>query len=499
VTLTNYSPVILDSPPEAAGESAPFPMETNIIICGDNIEALPKHVSDESVDLIYIDPPFNSNRKYEVFWGERAERRSFEDRHKSVAAYLDFMEPRVRQLYRCLKPTGSFYYHCDPHAGHYIKVMLDGIFGIEQFQNEIVWKRTSTHNDASRAGRIHDTIFFYTKSDRYTWNHVYQPYDPQYVESYYRYQEPNGRRFMSDNLSGPGKGVPIIFGERGAIPPPRNRMWMYDQKGTDRLLAEDRIYFTRNGVPRLKKYLDESKGMPLQDMWTDIQALRSWHREKLTYPTQKPRALLDRIIRASSNPGDVVLDAFCGCGTTLESSAILHRQWIGIDSSPTACRVMSARLERRLGLTPGREFHLRDMTKTIEELRIMPPFEFENWAVLALEGTPNRVKTGDLGIDGRIYPAHLEKTRDKKGKQPALFDADQYWVPIQVKQKDKVGRPDIDLFETAMRRDKRVRGVFVAFGFGPGAIREIERAEREDGLQVVPLTVSDLLAFERAA
>jgi DNA modification methylase len=472
-------------------------METEVIYCGDNLTTLPKHVSDESIDLIYIDPPFHSNRKYEVFWGEAAERRSFEDRHRSIDAYLDFMEPRIRQLYRCLKRTGSFYYHCDPHAGHYIKVMLDGIFGVDQFQNEIVWERSSAKNDPKRYGRGHDLILFYSKSKVFTWNVQYQAFSEGYVEQNYRYVEAEtGRRYRRDNLTANKPGGDTSYEWHG-MKPYKNRYWAFSREKMDRFFEEGRIEFRRTGMPVYKRYLDEQPGVPLQDVWTDIR-LHSGSKERIGFPTQKPVALLERILKASSNPGDVVLDAFCGCGTTLEAAAVLHRQWIGIDSSPTACRVMSARLEGRLGLRQGRDFELREMPKTLGDLRRMPPFEFENWAVLALEGTPNRVKTGDLGIDGRVYPARTEKGR-ARSKQPALFDPDQYWVPIQVKQKDKVGRPDIDAFETAMRRDRRIRGYFVAFDFTTGALREIERAEREDGLQVVPLTVNDLLAFERAA
>lgn len=197
---------------------------------------------------------------------------------------------------------------------------------------------------------------------------------------------------------------------------------------------------------------------------------------------------------ASSNRGDVVLDAFCGCGTTLEAAAKGKRNWVGIDFSPTACRVMSDRLEKRLGLRPDTDFTVKDMPKTTAELKRMPPFEFENWAVVALGGIPNRVKVGDYGIDGRLYLSDIEK----KSTGVDFFDAMDKWYPIQVKQTDRVGRPDVDNFETAMRRDRRVRGYFIGFDFSRDAMQEIKRANQSDGLDIVPVTVEEILRHELA-
>lgn len=219
-----------------------------------------------------------------------------------------------------------------------------------------------------------------------------------------------------------------------------------------------------------------------------------WSQERLGYPTQKPLALLERVIAASSNEGDAVLDAFCGCGTTLEAAAKLKRNWIGIDFSPTACRVMARRLEDRLGLHEGQDFELRDMPRSVEQLRRMPHFEFENWAVVALGGIPNKVKVGDYGIDGRLYLADVQK--EHRGD---FFETLDRWYPIQVKQMDRVGRPDVDKFETAMRRDKRLKGYFVAFGFSSGAIKEMQRANAHDGLDIVPVTAAEILEHERVA
>ena len=222
---------------------------------------------------------------------------------KNLMAYLAMMAARLLELRHVLKPSGSLYIHCDPTASHYLKILLDAIFGHERFQNEIIWKRTSGHSDARRYGSVHDSILFCTASAdaANTWNQVYQKYDPAYVEQYYRYSDPDGRKWMSDNLSAAGLsggGYDYVWrGIRRTWRCPIETMQSLDEKGV--------IFYTRNGIPRRKRYLDEAKGMPAQDVWTDIEALRSWHRERLRYPTQKPVALLERIISASSNPGDV--------------------------------------------------------------------------------------------------------------------------------------------------------------------------------------------------
>lgn len=488
-------------------------MNENVIYCGDNLEVLDKYFPDHSVDLIYIDPPFNSNRVYELFWGEGQERRQFRDRYgdtpgreAATRAYLDYMEPRIRQLYRVLKPTGSFYYHCDWHASHYIKVMLDGIFGASNFVNEIIWKRQTAHSDVGQgskhAGRLHESIFLYAKGADYTWHQQFQPYDQSYVDAFYRYVEPeSGRRYQLSDITAPG----------GAAPSKGNphyeflgvtRYWRFSKERMQELYEQGRIVQTKPGtVPRQKRYLDEMPGVPLQDMWLDVLPIQAQSKERLGYPTQKPVALLERILRVSSNEGDLVLDAFCGCGTTLEAAATLGRRWIGIDSSPTACRVMAERLTKRLALQEGREFQLIDMPKTAEELRRMPPPEFENWAVLALNGVPNRVKHNDFGIDGRMYVAERTKKRAREavlakgGRQHMLFE--ETWYPIQVKQTDRVGREVADSFVGAMYRDRRTKGYIVAFGFTDGALREIRRLEREQGIEIIPITVDELLEFER--
>jgi len=488
-------------------------LDTRVIYCGDNLDHL-RTLPDHCIDLVYIDPPFNSNRNYEVFWGETKEKRAFDDRHASTQAYIDFMRPRCVELHRTLKPTGSFYYHCDWHASHYVKVMLDQILGENQFQNEIVWKRTFAHSSAKRYGPIHDVIFFYTASDTYTWNKQYQPYDPEYIETFFDHQDADGRRWMRMDLTGDGirhgeSGEPwrninvTAKGRHWAIP--REAMQLYgvtgetSQQKLDALDAAGAIHWPKKegGVPRLKVYADKSPGVPLQTVWNDIRPLHNLSQERLGYPTQKPLPLLERIIKSSSNPNDIILDAFCGCGTALVAAENLSRQWIGIDISPTACRVMAKRLRDVCHLKEderlqkiGRGFVVRGLPWTEAQLRKIPPFEFENWAVIALGGIPNKAQVGDMGIDGRIFPV---SATPKPGSSFGQLDFMSLWYPIQVKQKDKVGRPDIDSFEAVMTREDRQKGFFVAFDYSSDALTEIDAYFRKSGKVIIPLTIKEIL------
>jgi adenine-specific DNA-methyltransferase len=490
----------LPAPPGSPTPSAPRPgkpsalLDTRVVYCGDNLEQLAK-LPDACVDLVYIDPPFNSNRNYEVFWGETKEKRAFEDRHASTQAYIDYMRPRCVQLARVLKKTGSFYYHCDWHASHYVKVMLDHVFGENTFRNEIIWRRTQGRKSERQWPRVHDTIFFYTGKSNWTWNAQTVPHDPESIKGHDLMEDEGGVYRLSD-LSGAGGGPVRNFGSRGAIAPTKGRHWMYDQQGIDRLLSEGRIEFTRGGNPRLKTYIKDLPGVDIGDVWNDIEPINASAAERLGYPTQKPLALLDRIIKASSNPNDIVLDAFCGCGTALVAAQNLGRQWIGIDISPTACRVMAKRLRDVCRLPEnenlwraGRGFVVRDLPWTLEKLRAIPPFEFENWAVIALGGIPNKVQVGDMGIDGRIFPVGT-KPADTDG----MFADD--WFPIQVKQVDKVGRPDIDAFEAVMERENRQRGFFVAFGYSQDAHQECAGYFKRSGRIIKLLTVQEILDEE---
>ena len=368
--------------------------------------------------------------------------------------YIEWMRPRIREFHRVLKPTGSFYYHCDWHASHYVKVELDRVFGFGNFRNEIVWHYSGWNKLLKdKFESRHDVLLFYTNGAHPIFNSYATPWA-------------NAEEYVKT----------------------RKQKVRHDETGKAYVLSD------AGGGKRVKRYLEEAMQAqrPVDDVW-DIPKLNNSSKERRGYPTQKPLALLQRVIQASSNEGGIVLDAFCGCGTTMEAAALQNRQWIGIDFSPTACRVIAKRLEDRLGLKEGLNFTLRDMPKTAEQLRRMPHFEFENWAVVALGGIPNKVKVGDYGIDGRLYLADVIK--EHRGD---FFETLDRWYPIQVKQIDHVGRPEIDQFETAMRRDKRLKGYFIAFGFTGGATKEIQRANTQDGLDIVPVTVDEILRHELA-
>jgi DNA modification methylase len=348
---------------------------SNTLYYGDNLDVLRQHIPSESVDLIYLDPPFNSNRSYnvlfkshsgdesqaqiEVFddswhWSQPTQAQyealiaggapikvseAIEAMHgllgpNDVLAYLVMMTARLVELHRVLKPTGMLYLHCDPTASHYLRVMLDAIFEPEHQQAEIIWKRTTAHSDGTQGrrqiGRIHDVIHAYSKSNEWTWNPLHVAYDQDYIDAKYGSIEPGTkRRYMLDNITGPGgasKGNPS-YEVMGVT-----RYWRYSKENMDSLVAEGRVVQPRPGaVPRYKRYLDEMPGLPLQDVWTDIPPINSQAKERLGYPTQKPVALLERILALSSNEGDVVLDPFCGCGTTVDAAQKLGRKWIGID------------------------------------------------------------------------------------------------------------------------------------------------------------------------
>jgi len=484
-------------------------VDTRVIYCGDNLDQL-KKLPDACVDLIYIDPPFNSNRNYEIFWPETGEKRRFDDRHESTKAYIDYMRPRCEQLARVLKKTGSFYYHCDWHASHYVKVMLDQIFGESNFQNEIIWKRTSAHSSSKRYGPVHDSIFFYTRSNDYTWNQSYQPYDEDYLRDNYRNTDQDGRKWKSTDLTGDGirrgdSGKPwrkidvSAKGRHWAIPDTGTKLkGGTTQEKLDELDAKGLIYWPEKagGIPRFKQFADEMPGIPLQTVWNDIPPIGAHAAERLGYPTQKPLALLERLIKTSSQENDIVLDAFCGCGTAVVAAQQLKRQWIGIDISPTACAVMAKRIRDNTTLREdedlwkiGRGFVVQNLPFTVELLRKMPPFEFENWAVKQLNGRANKVQIGDKGIDGRIYPVGLTP-RETGAGELALEES---WYPIQVKQKEKVGRPDIDAFETAMRRAARTKGFFVSFDYSEDAEREVTHFWKEEQRTIILLTVQELL------
>lgn len=405
-------------------------MDTNVIYCGDCKDKL-KELPKGEIDLIYIDPPFSSNRNYVAFWQEQ-EVRHFEDRFENVREYLNYVEPRLKEIYDVLSPEGSFLYHCDWHASHYVKRLLDrdDLFGYENFQNEIVWYYRGAGVSPKRFARRHDIILFYSKGK--TWH-----FDP----------DPARQPYASATVERFSHHIGNV------------------RDGKD--------YGTQTLNP---------KGKHPDDVFSDIQPEAPSSLARLGYPTQKPISLMDRLIRCCSVPNSIVLDAFCGCGTTLVAAQKNKRRWIGIDISPTACRVVAQRLERECGLKEDVDFVVRDMPKTVEELRQYPPFEFQNWAINALGGTPNKRRVKDMGIDGKLYP--IEDIKKAKTEGTNMFgDIDRY-VPIQVKRTDQVGCPDIENFEVAMKRDRRTKGIFVGFSFSRDAEKEVRRVERDESLQI---------------
>lgn len=335
----------------------------NRLIYGDNLLAIAALLAGDhefpsmrgKVDLIYIDPPFDSKADYRtkitlpgVTIDQKPtvlEQFAYSDTWSDgTASYLAMITPRLEMMKELLSETGSIYVHLDWHVGHYGKVLLDEIFGKQNFRNEIVWKRTTSHSDSSTLGAVHDVVFLYTKSDTFTWNKQYTPYEQWYSERYYRYKDADGRRFMSADYTGAGAGPARTFGPQGTLTPPPGRHWMHDQNGVDRMLSEDRIFWTKNNVPRMKKYLDESLGQPLNDIWSDILPIVSWSSERVEYATQKPEALLERIITMSSKPGDVVADFFSGSGTTASAAEKSGRRWIVSDIGKPAAMVTRKRL-----------------------------------------------------------------------------------------------------------------------------------------------------------
>ncbi len=420
---------------------------SNILYYGDNLPILREHIASESVDLVYLDPPFNSNAAYNVLFAEHdgtkshAQIQAFDDTwhwdlvsaeaYESVVegggtvaqamvafrtllgqsdmmAYLANMAPRVVELRRVMKPTGSLYIHCDDVAVHYLRVLLDSTFGARGFRAQITWKRTSAHSDTKQGarhyGRQTDFLLYYSKSEAYTWNQMFAPYDQSYVDGFYRHiEEGSGRRYRLSDMTGPGgaaKGNPQyeVMGVE--------RYWRYSRERMEALICEGRVHQSRAGtVPQEKRYLDEMPGVPLQNLWTDIRPLSPHAQERMGYPTQKPEALLERILRTSSNEGDVVLDPFCGCGTTIAVAQRLGRPWVGIDITHLAITLMKQRLHD----TFGDEAHFKVVGEPTslpdaEELAHTDPYQFQWWALGLVGARPTDQKKGaDKGVDGRIF------------------------------------------------------------------------------------------------
>jgi len=421
----------------------------NLLYYGDNLEVLRRYVPDASVDLVYIDPPFNSNAGYNVLFAEQdgsrsaaqieafgdtwrwdqAAARAYQETverggavsqalqafrqligESDMLAYLAMMAPRLVELHRVLKPTGSMYLHCDPTASHYLRILMDAVFGPERFLSEVIWKRTSAHSSAKRYGPVHDTILLYAKTGAFVWNPSYQPYDQHYLDEFYTHVDPDGRRWRRSDLTGAG----VRHGETGnpwrAIDvTSKGRHWFVPPAELDKLDAQGKIHWPQKlgGVPMLKRYIDEQQGVPLQDIWTDIPPMHNLTAERLGYPTQKPEALLERIISASSNPGDVVLDAFCGCGTSVVAAQKLGRRWIGIDITHLAINLIRHRLTDAFGAAAT--YKVVGEPTTMQDARALAEqdkYQFQWWALGLVGARPavsDQKKGSDRGIDGRLF------------------------------------------------------------------------------------------------
>jgi site-specific DNA-methyltransferase (adenine-specific) len=459
-----------------------------ILYYGDNLDILRKHLQDETVDLIYLDPPFNSQRDYNLLfkeqsgepaqaqiraftdtwqWSERAYHQFVEecpnDRlrklvqgfveslgRNEMTAYLVMMAPRLVELHRVLKPTGSLYLHCDPTASHYLKVMMDMIFGPRNFRNEIVWKRTSAHSDSRKWGRVHDILLYYVKSKDATWNAVFTEHDPEYIRQFYRYEDERGRYRLDHIIRSASMGPrPNLVYEYNGYTPPWG--WRVTREKLERIDAEGRLVWSSTGRPYLKRYLHEQEGTLITDMIDDIPPVGAAAKERLGYPTQKPLALLERIIQASSNEGDVVMDPFCGCGTAIVAAEKLHRNWIGIDITHLAISLIKYRLADMFDLKEHQDYEVIGEPVTVQDARELAHTdrnEFQRWAIgLIPRARPYQDKKGaDTGIDGILY--FKDDASDPKK------------VVIQVKS-GHVSVAHIRDFAHVMQREKATLGLFV--------------------------------------
>ena len=441
---------------------------------GDCLTIMRDHMNLGSVDLIYLDPPFNSQREYNAIYKDETGRplpdqiEAFcdlweldEDRERALRtmpvlmreagiadeavefwrlwmnalrktqprllAYLSYMVERLLVMKGLIKPTGSIYLHCDPTASHYIKIMMDAIFGHENFRNEIIWKRTGSHGGAKRWGPVHDVLLFYSISNKYTWNKVFQEFSESYISDYYRFEDGRGR-YRLVTLTGAGvrsghsgqvwRNInPTTSGRHWAVPKSAlERAFPYETNFHERTTQEKLemldeaglIYWPKRGsVPQQKRYLDESPGVQIQDIIPDIRPIGSHAKERMGYNTQKPVELLERIIQASTNLGDTVFDPFCGCATTIEAAHKLRRGWVGVDIAIHAIkRVARIRLQERLGLVEGKDFEIDGVPRTLEGARDLwkrDKYHFQKWAVEEIDGFVTTKRSADGGVDGRLY------------------------------------------------------------------------------------------------
>ncbi len=471
----------------------------NTLYYGDNLKILREYLADDSIDLIYLDPPFNSDRNYNVLFKDEsgadsaAQIRAFDDTwhwdnaaletyHELIAtaaphivgmigafyefiganqmmAYLVMMTARLIELHRVLKSTGSLYLHCDPTASHYLKIVLDTIFGPQHFKNEVIWKRQSAHNDARKKyAVITDSIFYYVKSDKAQFEVVRKPLEDNYVESAYRHIDEDGRRYRLSDLRSPNPRPNLIYEYKGYKPHPNG--WAVSREKMEQLDSENRLHLPKNqdGRIQLKRYLDENAGQAVPNLWDDILPLHGSAAELLGYPTQKPVALLERIIAASSNEGDVVLDPFCGCGTAIHAAHKLKRRWIGIDITHLAIALQKYRLKDAFGLAEKSDYDVigePEDLQAAQQLALDDRYQFQWWALSLIQAQPLGGDTGkkqgkkgaDKGIDGVISFADDPKNKPKK-------------LIVQVKS-GKVKSGDIRDLVGAIDREHAAMGVFI--------------------------------------
>ena len=471
----------------------------NKLYFGDNLDILREHIKDESVDLIYLDPPFNSNANYNVLfktpkghesaakieafedtwhWNEQAERefgelvrcgntdvsemmqalRRFLGEN-DMMAYLTMMANRLLELHRALKATGSLYLHCDPTASHYLKIVLDGVFGVEKYRNEIIWQRTNVHNDSKTWSKVSDTIFFYTKSKSFIWNAQYFSHDEKHVASKYNNYDEKGRYTLSD-MTSPSPRPNMMYEWKGFAFPPNG--WRYQLETMQKLHDEGRIWYPedKSKRPRLKRYLDEMSGTLLGNVWTDISPINSQAQERLGYPTQKPLTLLERIITASSNEGDIILDPFCGCGTAVHAAQKLKRKWLGIDITHLAVSLIEKRMKDAFA---GIVFEVEGTPKDLEgarDLSLRDKYQFQWWACSLVNAQPyqGKKKGADGGIDGLIY-------FNDDGKMPKK-------IVVSVKGGDNVNVAMVRDLAHVVEREKAEIGLFVTLADATRPMRE---------------------------
>lgn len=430
-------------------------MADNCLYYGDNLDILRRYVKDGSVDLVYLDPPFNSAQTYNVLFAEHdgsrsaAQIKAFEDTWawnleseaayrdivlaggkpsqamqafrtllgtNDMLAYLAMMAPRLIELRRVLKPTGSIYLHCDSTASSYLRVLMDAIFSPHNFRNEIIWKRrrgnSSQVHIGNKFGACTDTLLFYVKTSAAEFHPQYNMDAPgyrEYIEKHFRHIDENGRRYRIDNLANPAPRPNLMYEYKGYKPPANG--WAISREKMEEWDKAGRLYYPKSADGRIqrKRYLDELKGDPVQSLWDDVEPISSQASERLGYPTQKPEALLERIIQASSNEGDLVLDPFCGCGTAIAVAQKLNRRWIGIDITHLAITLMKNRLLDTFGAAMEGAYRVIGEPVTLSEAEALAAedkYQFQWWALGLVGARPvpgDQKKGADKGIDGRLY------------------------------------------------------------------------------------------------